>query len=75
MWIVHNSNLPFILDFRGFGLLNCVFWYFLTCVLIGLVIVVVFLITTSCYKNRQRDDKLFNVCLTGLKHIVAIVIS
>ena len=53
---------PLSLPFNGFhadwGGLNCIFWYQLACIVAALVISGVFLIVTSRYKNRQREDNL-----------------
>ena len=52
---------PLFIPFKkldNLGHVNCMFWYWLACVVVALVIIVAFLIMTCCYKNRQRDDNL-----------------
>ena len=57
--LFYPLSLPFKRDgFHGWGGLNCIFWYQLACIIACLVIGVVFLITISRYKNRQREENL-----------------
>ena len=50
-------SLPFkLVGFHGWGGLNCMFWYLMACIAAALVIGVVFLIVSSRYKSRQRDE-------------------
>ena len=57
--LFYPLSFPFNRDgFHGWGGLNCMFWYLLACVLSALAIGVVFLIVSSRYKNRQREENL-----------------
>lgn len=54
--LFYALQIPFHLKiFKSLGGLDCVFWFELTCGLVGIVLIVVFLLACSSYNRRQRD--------------------
>ena len=41
-------------------ILNCEFWYLLTKIIPGIIILLLFILAIKCYKKRKRDDILPN---------------